>query len=257
MSPVLFSVYTNELMCNNAILTLIKFADDMALVARLKDELSLANYFLYVDTMKSWFDTSFLELNVRKTKEMCLMRGRKQNVSLCQSLNINGEEVENVNVFKYLGTILDSNLSFTDNVDYIVKKAQQRFYLLRKLNSFNVSKDILTSVYRSLIESVMVFNIVSWYGNISVKNRTRLTRLVNMAGRVIGIKQKQLSELYSQSLQRKATQIFRDKSHPLHSRFQILHSGRRLKVPLAKKNCYKKSFIPSAISILNTRLPHL
>ena len=43
LSPVLFSVYTNELMCNNAILTLIKFADDMALVARLKDELSLAN----------------------------------------------------------------------------------------------------------------------------------------------------------------------------------------------------------------------
>ena len=163
LSPVLFSVYTDELRCNNAILTLIKFADDMALVARLKDEHSLSKYFLFVDSLQSWFDSSFLELNVGKTKEICITGGRKQDPST-RPIIINREHVEMVSVFKYLGTILDSNLRFTDNTNFIFKKAQQRLFLLRKLKSFNVSKNILASVYRSLVESVLTFNIISYHG---------------------------------------------------------------------------------------------
>ena len=68
-----------------------------------------------------------------------------------------------------LGTVLDQKLSFTENVHYIYEKAQQqRLFLLRKLRRFNARKDILESVYRSLIESILVFNIVTWYGNQTV-----------------------------------------------------------------------------------------
>ena len=38
LSPVLFPIYTNHISWNNPILTLIKFADDMALVGCLKDD---------------------------------------------------------------------------------------------------------------------------------------------------------------------------------------------------------------------------
>ena len=38
LSPILFSIYTNDIPCNNSCLTLIKYADDMALVGHLKDE---------------------------------------------------------------------------------------------------------------------------------------------------------------------------------------------------------------------------
>ena len=70
LSPILFSVYTNEVVSTNALLTLVKFADDMALVARLQDENSLAEYFLQLDLLKSWFKESFLDLNISKTKEL-------------------------------------------------------------------------------------------------------------------------------------------------------------------------------------------
>ena len=86
---------------------------------------------------------------------------------------INGQTVETVSNFKYLGTVVDENLTFTDNVDHIYKKAQQRLFLLWKLRSFNVSTEALQLVYRSLIESVLSFNLVSWYGNLSVKNKAR------------------------------------------------------------------------------------
>ena len=75
LSPVLFSIYTNKIMCSNAILTLVKFADDMALIARLKDEFTLTQYCLYIDTLRSWFDDIFLELKVQKTKEVCIEGG--------------------------------------------------------------------------------------------------------------------------------------------------------------------------------------
>ena len=51
----------------------------------------------------------------------------------------------------------------------------------------------------------------------------------------------------------KARQILHDPTHPLNEAFEKLPSGRRLKVPLAKKNLFMKSFIPSAILILNAK----
>ena len=42
LSIVLFSIYINEFFCNDPTLTLIKYADDMALVGRLNDEFSFS-----------------------------------------------------------------------------------------------------------------------------------------------------------------------------------------------------------------------
>ena len=126
-------------------------------------------------------------------------------------------------------------------------------YLLRKLRSFGVSSHVPESVYRCLVESVLSFNIVTWYGNLSVKNRARLAPVVNMASKIIGVEQKQLCDLYHLSVSRKSLSILHGKTHPLNFCFQHLPSGRRLKVPLAKKNVYKKSFIPTAVSVLNAK----
>ena len=129
------------------------------------------------------------------------------------------------------------------------KKAQQRLYLLRKLRCFGVGSHVLESVYHCLVDSVLSFNTLTWYRNLSVKNRARLARVVNTASKIIGAVQKQLCDLFHLSVCRKSLSIH-DKTHPLNFCFQHLPSGRRQKVPLAKKNVYK-SFIPSVVSVLN------
>ena len=170
------------------------------------------------------------------------------------TVTIDQQSVEVVSSFKYLGTVVDSKLSFNDNVVHVYKKAQQRLYLLRKLRSFGVGRHVLESVYRCLVESVILsFNIVTWYGNLSVKNRARLARVVNTASKILGVEQKQLCDLYHLSVCRTSLWILHDKTHPLDFCFQHLPLGRRLKVPLAKKNVYKKSFIPTAVSVLNAK----
>ena len=39
-----------------------------------------------------------------------------------------------------------------------------------------------------LVESVLTFNIVVWYGNLGVKGKAKLARIVGMAGKINGAK---------------------------------------------------------------------
>ena len=57
---------------------------------------------------------------------------------------IHNNEVEIVSKYKYLGTISDDKPKWEDNTEEIVKKGQQRLYLLRKLNYFSVNQKIFT-----------------------------------------------------------------------------------------------------------------
>lgn len=71
LSPILFSIYTNNITSNNSDISLFKYADDMALVAHIKDHMSLAAYYQQVNTLMLWMKESSLELNISKTKELC------------------------------------------------------------------------------------------------------------------------------------------------------------------------------------------
>ena len=104
--------------------------------------------------------------------------------------------------FKY-GTVLDSNLSFTTHVDTVCKKANQRMYL-RKLKTFDVYKKMLEMIYRSHVESILTFNIVTFYGHLTVKQKNRLNKIVNIA-KLINLKQKSLNDLYQQAISAEVT----------------------------------------------------
>ena len=67
---------------NNAIQSLIKYLDDIALICGLKDKTSLSDYFHQMEQLRDWFKKSFLELNVGKTKE--LMCGKCGAICLSQ-----------------------------------------------------------------------------------------------------------------------------------------------------------------------------
>ena len=100
-----------------AVTCLFKFADDMALVGLLLNEDSLATYFSHVSLLNEWCEESFLEINVGKTKELVLGARKTKNVFV--PVKVNNEPVEVVSSFKYLGTLIDNKLSFSDNSDLI------------------------------------------------------------------------------------------------------------------------------------------
>ena len=46
---------------------------------------------------------------------------------------INDHTVEHVSIYKYLGVMMNNNLSWSNNTDYIISKMNSRHYCLRKL----------------------------------------------------------------------------------------------------------------------------
>ena len=105
------------MMCDNEVLTLIKFADDMVLTARLRDEISLSIYFECIAKLVTWFNDSYLKLNIKKTKEICFEEHRAKDPALMRPVQIDSDNVEQMDSFKYLGNILDKNFKFCDHVD--------------------------------------------------------------------------------------------------------------------------------------------
>ena len=90
LSPILFSMYTNEVKYNSEDISLVKYADDMALVACLQDVTS-PSYSQCINHLATWFDGSFLDLNVSKTKELCfggrVAAGSVEQYRLCLQKN--------------------------------------------------------------------------------------------------------------------------------------------------------------------------
>ena len=115
--------------------------------------------------------------------------------------------MEVVDSFMYFGTVVDQKLTVTQHNDFVFKKAQQHRFLIRKWKHFGVSQGILEMVYRSLIKSILASNIVTWFGVLIVRNKARLSRVVNTASKVIGCSQILLSDVNAKAMKRKASQM--------------------------------------------------
>ena len=74
---------------------------------------------------------------------------------------------------------------------------------MRKLRSFDVSRELLQIVYKSLVESFLTFNIVVWYGNLGVKGKAKLARIVGMAGKT----KDSPSDLYLTAVEQKTARL--------------------------------------------------
>ena len=154
LAPALFTIYTND--CSGSSLTpVIKYSDDTAI-----QDLSNSDS-IYQEEVKrftTWCVDNYLELNVLKTKEMIIDFRRKP--TSIPDLYIGDEKVERVSQYKYLGSIIDNKLTFNQNIESINKKCQSRIYCLQKLRSLKVNTNILTTFYKSFIESVVTYGFL-------------------------------------------------------------------------------------------------
>ncbi len=83
---------------------------------------------------------------------------RRTNVVL--PLTINGQDIENIQCFKFLGTTISATLKWDDNLRGIIKKSHQRLFFLRQLKKFGISKVGMFNFYRAVIESVLTFSLI-------------------------------------------------------------------------------------------------
>ena len=253
LSPLLFTLLTHDCKPTSSSNLFIKFADDTTVVGLINNN-NETIYRSEVSRLATWCKDNNLHLNVEKTKEIVVdfRRGHTQHSPLI----INGAAVEQVSSTKFLGVHISQDLSWNTNTTSLAKKAQQRLYFLRKLRRASAPTPIMYSFYRGTIESILTSCITVWYGACTVSCRKTLQRTVRAAERIIGVSLPSMMDIYHSRLTRKATRIVGDPTHPSHSLFSLLPSGRRLQSLRARTSRLKDSFFHQAVRMLNS-LPAL
>ena len=156
---------------------------------------------------------------------------------------------------KYLGIVIDSKLKRNENIESLIKK-HSRTYCLWKLKKFGISVDLLMMFYNAVISSTISFGAACCGGNVSKHDQGRVDKVIHRAGRIVGRQLDNFLSLYQGELLHKASQILQDHSHPLHVKFYswLSHRSSRFLLPNTKTNRYTYFVLPSAISVLNTKL---
>ncbi len=175
----------------------------------------------------------------------------RRNLPALPPLIIMNSTVTTVESFRFLGTTISQDLKWDTHTDSIVKKAQQRLYFLHQLKKFNLPQVLLKQFYSAIIETVLCSSITVWFGSATKTDIRRLQRTVRTAERIIGAPLTILQELYTSRVRKRAKKVTLNPSHPAHSLFEPLPSGRRYRALSMKTARHKNSFHPQVISRLN------
>ena len=143
----------------------------------------------------SWCHTNNLSLNTEKTKELIINPRKRRDKH--SPLHIGETQVERVKTFKFLGTYISEDLSWSHNTQHIAKKSQQRLYFLRKLRKFGLSSKLLSNFYRCTVESLLCNSITVWFGNCKVQERKALQRVIKTAQYICGAAFPSLQDIYN------------------------------------------------------------
>ncbi len=222
LSPLLFSLLTHDCTASHTTNKIIKYANNTTVVGLIKDEDETA-YRREVEQLTRWCRSHNLLLNVDKTKEL-VMDFRKSARPEHNPLIIDGAAVGKVSSVKFLGVHLAEDLSFTTNTAAITKKAQQRLHLLRKLRKAGLPTAHLTTFYKGTVESILTYNITSWFGSCKEYDRRQLNRVVKTASRIVGAALPSLTNTYNKQCISRVAAIFKDTDHPSDSLFSMLPS---------------------------------
>ena len=148
LGPLLFNLYINEIssisLPQPSSITLC--AVDILLSCPYKLTLIQSS----IDLLSSWLHSKYLTINPSKTKYMVISR-KSSNSPNFSILYLNGSPLERVYSFKYLGIILNSQLSWSPQIDYICSKTRKVLGFIFRNFYFHSSFSALLKLYQSLI----------------------------------------------------------------------------------------------------------
>ena len=155
-------------------------------------DIPLHNQFIPSENLKSqdwltqindWTVNQKMMVNEKKCKTMIF--NYTDNYQFTTRLNINDQMLEVLDSTKLLGTILSNDLNWDLNTLNIVKKANARMQLLRKVASFGTSQGELKDIYVLFIRSLLEQSATVWNSSLSQENISDLERIQKTAVKII------------------------------------------------------------------------
>ena len=128
----------------------------------------------YLNLINEWTENQKMIISEKKTKAMIF--NFTDNHQFTTQLDLKGHNIEMVDQMKILGTIVNSNLSWNENCDAIIKKVNARMQLLRSVQSFGASPEEMTHLWVVFCRSVLEQLCVVWHSSLTKENVEDLER---------------------------------------------------------------------------------
>ena len=171
LGSLLLLIYVNDLCNASNILEPIMFADDTNLSF---SHQNISTLFLTVNNelhkIGGWFEANRLLLNVKKTKYTFFHKNSvKDNIPLkLPELKIANRAIERTHAIKFLGVLLDENITWKKHICSVEKKLAKNIGLLYRAKYF-LDESSLKTVYFSYIHSYLNYANIAWASTYQTK----------------------------------------------------------------------------------------
>ena len=187
LSPLLFSIYVNDLPQAPQTSDLDSFVDDSkVLLSFLIKDLDQATINLEEDLARvaNWCSTNQLLPNPSKTKFILIgTRQLLQRLPKEMSLTFLGEVIKPITSASDLGVTLDNHLTFDSHITKVVSSCMSKLCQINRVKSSFDHKTLLL-IISSLVMSKLLYCSSVW-ANTSGKNIEKLQKVQNFACRIV------------------------------------------------------------------------
>ncbi len=177
LGPLLFIIYINDFINTSALANFLLFADDTNIFFSHNDPHQLSTVIEHeLPKIETWFKLNKLSLNIKKTHYMVFGK-RAANLDWLKV-----GDYDQVTETKFLGVIIDSNMTWSAHISQTSKKVARAIGVLNKARKCLPVKTLLT-LYSTLVLPHLNYCNIIWASNYP----TRLKPLVTLQKRAIRI----------------------------------------------------------------------
>ena len=124
-----------------------------------------------------------MKINYKKTKLMLFNPSKTKD--FLPRFVLNNHELDLVEETKLLGLVIRSDLSWTSNTLYMVKRASKKLWCLRRLKNFGATTKDLLDVYVKQIRCLLEYAVTVWQPSLTVEDSLKIERVQKSALAII------------------------------------------------------------------------
>lgn len=177
----LFLLYINDIKRCLKECKIRLFADDTLIyIAESDINVAMAKINNELKSVNSWLCANQLKLNIEKTKCMAIsIHGSYNHIEI----KIGNETIECVKTIKYLGIMIDNNLKFKNNIEFICKKVAKKIGFLARISKNLNFMDKIT-IYKTIIAPHFDY-CATLLSSCNQNEMGRMQKLQNRAMRIV------------------------------------------------------------------------
>ena len=166
LGPLLFLLYINDIYNSSQLLHFILYADDTNIFFSCE---SIQNLCTTVNSelkcVMQWFIANRLSVNIKKTNFVIFgTQAKIKNIGNQCKIYLENVEIVQTNVAKFLGVLIDNNLSWKNHIEYIAKKIAKSVGIIKRIRH-SLPLETLNTLYNTLILPYLNYCNIIWANN--------------------------------------------------------------------------------------------